>query len=159
MKLLLLTILLLISSLSFSNAEDYWAGVVAENRGFYAEALSLWKPLAEKGDAKAQAAIGKLYYNGQGVTQNYKTALNWYSLSAEQGLPYAQWKLGVMHLNGHGVIQDYVRSHMWFNVASSNGEERAIKYRDNVAQNMTPADISKAQQVARECVEKNYKGC
>ena len=28
-----------------------------------------------------------------------------------------------------------------------------------VAERMTPADISKAQQLARECVAKNYEGC
>jgi hypothetical protein len=48
---------------------------------------------------------------------------------------------------------------MWFNISAANGNTHAPKYRDIVAERMTLADISKAQQLARECVAKNYKGC
>ena len=48
---------------------------------------------------------------------------------------------------------------MWLNIAASNGYENVSKVRDVVAEGMTPADISKAQQLARECVAKDYKGC
>jgi TPR repeat protein len=32
-----------------------------------------------------------MYDNGQGVAQDYKTALKWYLLAAEQGLARAQY--------------------------------------------------------------------
>jgi hypothetical protein len=48
---------------------------------------------------------------------------------------------------------------MWANIAASNGSENAVKVRDRVAEKMTSTDISKAQNLARECVAKNYKGC
>jgi hypothetical protein len=49
---------------------------------------------------------------------------------------------------------------MWFNIAASSGKsENASKNRDIVAELMTPADISTAQKLARECVRKNYTGC
>ena len=48
---------------------------------------------------------------------------------------------------------------MWGNLGASNGNENGAKLRDLVAKKMTPADISKAQRLARECVKKNYKGC
>ena len=35
----------------------------------------------------------------------------------------------------------------------------AQRNRDSMAGVMTPADISKAQELARECVKKEYKGC
>ena len=60
---------------------------------------------------------------------------------------------------GQGVIQDNVYAHMWGNIAASNGDENGGKLRDIVAKGMTPADISTAQNLARECVRKNYKGC
>ena len=72
---------------------------------------------------------------------------------------FAQSNLGVMYGNGQGVLQDYVRSHMWFNIAASSGDEDAVKNRDIVAKRLTPADISAAQKLARECVRKKYKGC
>jgi hypothetical protein len=37
--------------------------------------------------------------------------------------------------------------------------ELAAKWRDIVAKLMTPADISAAQNLARECAKKNYKDC
>jgi hypothetical protein len=48
---------------------------------------------------------------------------------------------------------------MWWNIAASLGDEDSMEFRDKVAEGMTPADISKAQQLARECVAKNYKDC
>jgi TPR repeat protein len=100
-----------------------------------------------------------MYDKGKGVSQNYNTAVKWYTLAAEQGNPAAQFNLGVMYDKGEGVIQYYVRAHMWGNLGASNGNENGAKLRDLVAKKMTPADIYKAQRLARECVKKNYKGC
>jgi len=60
---------------------------------------------------------------------------------------------------GHGVIYDIVCAHMWFNIAASNGDADTVKNRDIIAKQMTAADISKAQGLARACVAKKYKGC
>jgi uncharacterized protein len=60
---------------------------------------------------------------------------------------------------GKGVIQDFVYTHMWGNLGASNGNENGGKMRDLAAGQMTPADISTAQKLARECARKNYKGC
>jgi hypothetical protein len=35
----------------------------------------------------------------------------------------------------------------------------AVKKKDIVEKKMTPADLSTAQKLARECVRKKYKGC
>ena len=36
------------------------------------------KKLAEQGDAGAQFNLGRAYYNGWGVKQNYKQAFKWW---------------------------------------------------------------------------------
>ena len=101
-----------------------------------------------------------MYYEGQGVTQDYKAAVRWYRLAAEQGLAEAQSNLGFMYGKGRGVLQDNIRAHMWYNIAAANGApEAASENRDIVAKLMTTADISEAQRLARECMAKNYKGC
>ena len=71
-----------------------------------------------------------------------------------QGHADAQTNLGFMYLNGLGVLQDYKKAHMWFNLAAANGNKQAVKNRDIAARKMTPADISKAQAMAREWVKK-----
>ncbi len=89
----------------------------------------------------------------------YATALKSFTLSAEQGDAFAQYSLGYMYEHGRGVIQDNVRALMWYNIAASQGYKYATKNRDLLAKEMTPSQLEKAQDLARECVRKNYKGC
>ena len=48
---------------------------------------------------------------------------------------------------------------MWLNIASSNGSEKAKGCKAKASKLMTPSQIEKAQDLAREYVKKNYKGC
>jgi len=90
---------------------------------------------------------------------DYATALREWTPLAEQGYAEAQYNLGLMYRNGQGVLQDNIYAHMWGNIASSNGSENGGKLRDIVAEDMTQAQLEKAQDLARECVAKEYKGC
>ncbi len=138
---------------------DLKKGAVAYDKGDYKTALREWLPLAEEGNAIVQYFLGLMYKHGRGVPQDYKTAAKWYALSAEQGDKDSQYNLGVMYGNGQGVLQDYARAHMWINLAASNGQKIAIESRDSITKLMTPAQIDKAQDLARECLAKDYKGC
>lgn len=140
-------------------AEDFWKGFRAFDRGDYATAVQELRPYAEKGNALAQNILGVMYNAGSGVVLDYNEAAKWYLLAAEQGHANGQFNLATMYQHGQGVLQNYVKAHMWFNISAASGNTHAPKYRDIVAERMTLADISKAQQLARECVEKNYKGC
>ena len=100
-----------------------------------------------------------MYRNGEGVPQDYKEAVKWYRLAAEQGRAVAQNNLGIMYEYGNGVLQDNTMAHMWYNIASANGHEKAGGYRDERAGLMTHADISKAQAMARECMNSGYTKC
>ena len=100
-----------------------------------------------------------MYYEGQGIPQDYAEALKWYRLAAEQGEALAQFNLGIMYNNGEGVLQDNVMAHMWYNIASANGHYKAGEWRDERAGLMTPAAIEQAQAMARECMGSGYKKC
>ena len=129
----------------------------------YKTAVKWYRLAAKQGYAKSQYNLGLMYRKGQGVTQNDKTAVKWYRLSAKQGDASAQYNLGFMYYNGLGVSQDNVYAHMWWNIAASSGNKVvvkvAIKNRDIVAKKMTSSQLEKAQDLARECVRKKYKGC
>jgi TPR repeat protein len=116
----------------------------------YAEAVKWYRKAADQGDADAQFNLGAGYDNGQGVPQDYAEAVKWYRLAADQGVASAQYNLAVMYDNGQGVPQDYVRAYMWFNLAAAQGLQGAEEDRDQVAQQMTAAQIAEAQQLARE---------
>ena len=96
-------------------------GMVAATRGDYATALTLWRPLAEKGDADAQYNLGTIYDDAHGVPQDYTEAVKWYQLSAEQGLAAAQDKLGFMYAFAKGVPQDYAAAAKWYQRAAEQG--------------------------------------
>jgi len=64
-----------------------------------------------------------------------------------------------MYAEGTGVPQDNVYAHIWFNIAASSGNKIAVKNRDIIAKRMTPSQLEKTQDLARECIRKNYKGC
>ena len=125
----------------------------------YKTAVKWYRLAAEQGDAYAQYSLGVMYDRGQGVSQHYKTAVKWWRLAAAQGYARAQYNLGVMYAFGRGVIKDYVYAHMWGNLAASNGIEKFTKLRDFVEKQMTPSQLEKAQDLARACVRKKYKGC
>ena len=48
---------------------------------------------------------------------------------------------------------------MWANLASSQGLEVGTKLREITAKEMTSSQIEKAQRLARECLERDYKDC
>ena len=93
------------------------------------------------------------------LKKDYQTALREWRLAAEQGKASAQFNLGLMYALGQSVPQDYVYAHMWINVAGSQGNKGAAKARELAAKSMTPSQIERAQDLARECVKKNFKGC
>ncbi len=44
---------------------------------------------AEEGDAFAQASLGLMYYDGEGVPKDYQEAAKWYRMAAEEGDAFA----------------------------------------------------------------------
>lgn len=120
------------------------------------------RTLAEQGDAKAQYALGTMYRDGQGVVQNYAEALKWWRSAAELGLLDAKLALGNIYAGGSGVEKDNVLAYMWYEIATlQSGDDWlgaiAGSNRDAVAARMAPADISKAQRLAREWTAKHGK--
>ena len=122
-------------------------------------AAELYRLAAEQGHADAQYALGAMTENGRGVKANLKRALYYYNLAAEQGHVNAQVNLGVVYVKGETDIQDFVKAHMWFNLAAAQGNKTARDFRDRIAKQMMPSDISFAQKQARICLEQNYQKC
>ena len=142
-----------------ANATPIDDAIAAHGRGDYAQTLKILRPLAEQGNARAQSNLGVMYNNGQGVTQDYKEAVKWFRLAAAQGVAIAQFDLGLMYAIGEGVTQDYASAHMWFDLASAAVHADGAKNRDMVAKEMTLQQIEKAQNMARTCQARNFKGC
>jgi hypothetical protein len=89
------------------------------------EALRWLRKAAEQGDAKAQSAIGSIYYYGQGVPQDYAESLRWFRKSADQGYAKAQDNLGSMYYYANSVPQDYTEALRWYRLAADQGDAPA----------------------------------
>ena len=80
---------------------------------------------AEKGDAKSQFALGRIFDVGRGVKQDYAEAFRWYLKAAEQEHPLAQHMVGEMYRLGQGVAQSDAEAAKWFRRGAENGESSA----------------------------------
>ena len=68
------------------------------------------------------------------------------------------FNLGRMYSKGVGVLKDKVQAHMWYNLASFIGKiKNASKNRDDLEKKMTPSQIEKATDLAREWLVKYGK--
>jgi TPR repeat protein len=80
---------------------------------------------AEQGDANAQYELARLYYQGEGVPQNYAEAFDWYRKAADRGNAKAQYRVGFMYDWGKGVQQDYTQAVSWSHKAADQGYANA----------------------------------
>ncbi|WP_143541459.1 tetratricopeptide repeat protein, partial [Rodentibacter genomosp. 1] len=101
---------------------QFLQGVKAVKKGDYQTAFSLWKPLAEQGNAIAQFNLGSMYKKGRGVKQDYAEAVKWFTKAAEQGDAIAQFNLGLMYKKGRGVKQDYAEAVKWYTKSAEQGD-------------------------------------
>ena len=104
-----------------SASADYQKGLTAYKSGNYATAKSVWEPLAEKGDPRAQFHLGQMHELGHGVQQDFDTAARWYIASAALGNAHAQHNLGLLYMIGEGVMQNYPRAVELFIQSAEHG--------------------------------------
>jgi len=126
--------------------------------GDYVAAARRIIPLAQRGDAHAQAMLGFMYANGYGVPQSNEVAVDWYLKSADRGDPTGQYLLGLMYDKGFGVAQNVVLAYKWLNLAAAHASRRDrdhyLLLRNAVATKMTPTQLQLGQQLALDFVPK-----
>ena len=90
-------------------------------RGNLQKAAQLYEKAAQLGHAEAQNCIGRMIYEGNGVSKDIATALTWFTKSAEQGFVKAQYNLGIMYHFGEGVDQDSEKAIYWYTKSAEQG--------------------------------------
>ena len=145
MKLFIVRICLVVSLLScfswVSVADTYQDAMKAFNSGDYDSAHRISVSLAEQGHVVSQYNLGAMYYNGQGVPQDFKVAIKWFTLAAEQGFAAAQNDLGFMYYNGQGVPQDFKVAIKWYTLAAEQGFFVAAWNLSNVQDEIRQAEL------------------
>lgn len=89
------------------------------------EEVSKIRVMAEAGDAKAQAYLGKMYAEGCGVLPDEATALRWFLRAAEGGHLESQFYMGICYSTGAGTPADLPEAVHWWKIAAERGHMKA----------------------------------
>lgn len=76
---------------------------------------------ADTGDADAQNTLGELYYFGDELDKDLKSAIYWFKEAAKQRHPEGLYNLGNCFLTGEGVEKDIVKGNGFIKQAKSLG--------------------------------------
>jgi uncharacterized protein len=60
------------------------------------------------------------------------------------------YKLGLCFSTGQGAPLDFIEAHKWFNLAAMRGHQAARAYRRELADQMSPDEVTNALLAARE---------
>jgi TPR repeat protein len=156
---------LVVASLALGYSDAAWSAPIDDAKAAYlhhdyAKAARLIRPLAQRGNADAQARLGDLYARGRGVAQSYVAAARWYRLAAVQGNARAQNNLGLMYYYSKTATpSDYVRAYMWFDLAADARNGEALTNRKAAAALLRPDQIARAHAMARICRASRFRSC
>lgn len=116
----------------------YLEAAAAAQRGDYVVAYCFWRPLAERGDAEAQYALGWMYHNGYGLVSDDRAAKAWWEKAAAQGHTDAMFSLGTLYSVGSDTVaRDYSAAmRLWVQAASAGNENARFALRELVVQNL-----------------------
>jgi uncharacterized protein len=67
------------------------------------------------------------------------------------------FELGMMYSTGRSVPADLVSAHKWFNLAALRGNKDAARHRQEIAADMSEAEIATAQRAARDWLAANRR--
>lgn len=149
-----------VASAQYNLGVMYLDGQVAPQN--FPEAMKWLLAAAGQGVPAAQAGVAAMFYEGHGVPQSYEEAAKWMQLAAAQGDPEAQLNLGTMYAFGQGLERNIMRGAMWTFLAtesSSFSESERKSLREISLKTLNPQEVSKIQEMAKQCKESNFKQC
>jgi TPR repeat protein len=122
----LICFIALLSSFCVSLVSAQEKGYEAIAKGDFSTALRELITFAEKGEPKAQFAIGVLYDAGQGIAKDQAIAAKWHLRAARQNYALAQLCLGSLYQSGQGLERNSAEAISWYKAAAAQGEMNAF---------------------------------
>ena len=89
------------------------------------KALAWYGPAADRGDVRAQRALGDIFHYGWGAPLDRTEAAKWYHRAAEQGDVRSQKRLALIYSLGNGLPQDQSEAVKWYRLAAEQGDAGA----------------------------------
>lgn len=142
---------------------DLDTGLAHLHAGEYFEALEELLPLADTGNARAQAEVGMIYHYGLVSGKNFTKAADYYGRAAAQQNVDGMLGLAVMNALGQGFGKNMIEAYKWLLLARDRlppGRERdrVVGALDSFGEEMTRTEIATAEQRARSWVPDSSHG-
>jgi len=135
-------------------AGPFEQGMTSLEKGDFAEAYCIWRPLAMRGHAEAAYHLGWLYANGNGLKVDVSQAVEWWTQAASQGHTDAQFALGMTYTAGEGIQADPVKALEWYLQAARGGHQDARE----IIRRMLLEGADEVQQRLPELVTEKWLG-
>ena len=90
---------------------------------------------AKKGDTEAQAELGEIYLQGDGIKADYKKSMEWSKKAAENKNYRAMRNIGILYLEGLGVKKDYKKAFSSFSSSVDGGDAQGPRYLGIMSEN------------------------
>lgn len=137
---------------------QYWLADMYENglgvKPDMGAAISLLDSSAQHGFVPAEQRLGELYLYGDQTLQDFGKARAWLHDAAVAGDGAAQRELGQIYALGLGVPVDIPKAYGWYENAVLAGDGLAAHLRDDLVSRMSPGDMVKGEQIARNIAAK-----
>ncbi len=131
---------------------DQGKGVTKDTK----KAMDWYKKSAEKGNIAAKNSLGIIYADG--AEKDTTKAFQVWQQTAAVGNPFGLFRLGDAYGRGVGTPKDLVKAHAYLNLASARGVNEAQAIRAELEKQLTPEQITQAQQIARSWKPVEDKG-
>ena len=102
---------------------------------------------------KAQMRLGEMYFQGLGISKDYKKAFYWYEKAAQKHDFSSFFHIGMMYFKGWGVSQNYLKSYIHFDLASKCSEDadkNAEKMKKELITFLDKNALNKAQEQSKK---------
>ena len=122
------------------------------------KAAEWYEKAAVQGHVKAQAGLGMLYVNGDGMHKDYVKGVDWLQKASAQGNADAQLNLGWLYRDGKGIPKDPAKALEWWQNAAERGFPHAL-FTLGVMYNKgegVPRDVAKAVEYWQMAVMQGY---
>jgi TPR repeat protein len=136
---------------------QFWVGAAYESGRDgvgqdFAQAHAWLTKSAKQGNADAENLLGKMYENGEGVSQDYVKAADWYRAACQRRPDYGGAgqgcnNLGLLYLAGRGVNQSNVEAYMFFKLSAATTNLTTVKSK------MTTDEVANAERKAMQWLE------
>lgn len=94
-------------------------------QGKYDQAVNFYQKSANQGDSDAQYFLGKMYFDGLNVKQDFQKSFEFFLKSAKQGHTIAQLDVARAYLRGKGTNKDHKQAVKWLTEAEKTGNSDA----------------------------------